>query len=186
MHVDPGSFEERYAAGGDPWDFAGSAYEQRRYDLTVAMLPRRHYRHAVEPACATGELTARLAGRCDRVSAFDGSPTVVAMAARRLAGFANVKLVTAALPDYWPEAAVDLIVFSELGYYFDAPTWTGIVERAVERLDSAGTILAVHWLGHSPDHARHGDEVHHDLRVVLGPPRGAYRQPELRLDWWQR
>lgn len=108
------------------------------------------------------------------------------MAARRLAGFANVELATAALPDYWPEAAVDLIVLSEFGYYFDAPTWTGIVERAVGHLESHGTIVAVHWLGHSPAHARHGDEVHHDLRVVLGPPRGAYRQPELRLDWWQR
>ncbi len=186
MRVDPDSFEKRYAAEGDPWDFAGSVYEQRRYDLTLAMLPRPRYRHCVEPACATGELTARLATRCDRVSAFDGSPTVVAMAADRLADLANVGLTVASLPEYWPDEPADLIVFSELGYYFDAATWTGIVERATLRLAPGGTVLAVHWLGHSPDHPRHGEEVHDNLVAVLGRPDGAYRQTELRLDWWQR
>lgn len=186
MPVDPASFEARYAAEGDHWDFSGSAYEQRRYDLTMAMLPQRRYRHGVEPACATGELTARLATRCDRVSAFDGSPTVVAMAAQRLTGVANVELCTASLPKHWPDAPADLVVLSELGYYFDAAAWTAIIERAVLGLDRHGTVVAVHWLGHSPDHARHGDEVHADLHAVLGPPDGAYRQREFRLDWWQR
>ncbi len=186
MRVDPGWFDRRYAAEGDPWDFAGSAYEQRRYDLTMAVLPRARYRHCVEPACATGELTARLATRCDLVSAFDGSPTVVAMAADRLAGLANVELTTASLPEHWPDASADLVVFSELGYYFDAATWTGIIERAARGIEPGGTVLAVHWLGHSPDHPRHGEEVHDDLAAVLGPPDGAYRQPELRLDWWHR
>ena len=186
MPVDPASFEARYAADGDHWDFAGSAYEQRRYDLTMAVLPQRRYRHGVEPACATGELTARLATRCDQVSAFDGSATAVAMATRRLTGVVNVELSTASLPGYWPDTPADLVVLSELGYYFDATAWTAIIERAVLGLDRHGTMVGVHWLGHSPDHARHGDEVHADLHAVLGPPDGAYRQREFRLDWWQR
>lgn len=186
MPVDPASFEERYAAEGDYWDFSGSAYEQRRYDLTVAVLPERRYRHCIEPACATGELTARLATRCDRVSAFDASPTAVAMAARRLAGIGNVELTSASLPGYWPDASADLVVLSELGYYFEVAEWTAIIERALLSLDERGTVVAVHWLGHSPDHTRHGDDVHADLHDALGPPNGAYRQAEFRLDWWQR
>ena len=115
MPVDPASFEARYAAEGDHWDFSGSAYEQRRYDLTMAMLPERRYRHGVEPACATGELTARLATRCDQVSAFDGSATAVAMAARRLTGVVNVELSTASLPQHWPDARAHLRVPVEPG-----------------------------------------------------------------------
>lgn len=186
MRLDPASFEARYAAEGDHWDFSGSAYEQRRYDLTLATLPHPRYRHAVEPACATGELTARLATRCDRVSAFDGSPTAVAMAAQRLVGLANVDLATASLPEHWPDGSADLVVLSELGYYFDETTWIAIIERAALGLDPHGSIVAVHWLGHSADHARHGDDVHANLRAVLGRPDGAYRQCEFRLDWWQR
>ncbi len=185
MPVDPASFEKRYAAEGDYWDFSGSAYEQRRYDLTLAVLPRRRYRHCVEPACATGELTARLATRCDRVSAFDASASAVALAARRLTGVDNVELSTASLPGYWPHAPADLVVLSELGYYFEAAEWTAIIKRALLRLDEHGTVVGVHWLGHSPDHARHGDEVHADLQDALGQPNGAYCQREFRLDWWQ-
>jgi len=38
------SFEELYRADPDPWSFATSQYEQRRYDLTVASLLRARYR----------------------------------------------------------------------------------------------------------------------------------------------
>lgn len=33
-------FHELYEGDADPWEFATSGYEQRKYSLTVASLPR--------------------------------------------------------------------------------------------------------------------------------------------------
>ncbi len=76
-HVDVGDFERMYRQDPDPWSFATSEYEQRRYDLTVASLLRPRYRRAFEPGCAIGELTRRLATRCDHVVALEPSPTAL-------------------------------------------------------------------------------------------------------------
>jgi hypothetical protein len=68
----PGAvFEAQYREHADPWDFARSPYEQRRYRLTAAMLPCHRYRRAFEPGCSVGELTAHLAPRCDAVLAME-------------------------------------------------------------------------------------------------------------------
>lgn len=184
MRVDPASFERAYAAIGDPWDFAHSPYEQRRFDLTIAALRKPRYRNAVEPACAGGALTERLARRADRVVAFDASPTAVGLARRRLAGVTNVELSCAVLPEQWPHhVTADLVVLSELGYYFDADTWTSII-TAVRDASRGAELVAVHWRGHSADHLRHGDEVHDDLRAVLGAPQGSWCEPDFRIDTW--
>ena len=37
-----------YAASGDPWGFTSRWYEERKYALSLAMLPRRRYAEAVE------------------------------------------------------------------------------------------------------------------------------------------
>ncbi len=39
-------FERMYRDSVDPWDFESSAYEQRKYAVTVASLPRPRYRSA--------------------------------------------------------------------------------------------------------------------------------------------
>ena len=53
-------FDELYAQAGDPWDLATRWYEQRKYAITLALLPRQHYAHAFEPGCSIGVLTALL------------------------------------------------------------------------------------------------------------------------------
>ena len=55
----------RPVAAGDRW------YEQRKYAITMALLPYRRYRHAFEPGCSVGVLTEQLASRCDRVTSTD-------------------------------------------------------------------------------------------------------------------
>lgn len=185
MRIEPAFFERAYATVGDPWDLARSPYEQRRYDLTMAALRRARYRCAVEPACAVGALTARLAERADRVIAFDGSPSVIAMATERLAGVDNVELLCAELPEHWPDVEADLIVLSELGYYFDADTWRALIGRSRDGAVPGAELIAVHWRGDSPDHLRHGDDVHDDLRAELGPPLGSWIEPDFRIDTWE-
>lgn len=59
MSTPPAYFEAMYAGAVDPWDLAGRWYEQRKYALTLASLPRPRYRAAFEPGCSVGVLTAR-------------------------------------------------------------------------------------------------------------------------------
>ena len=186
-HVPVDAFEQRYRRDLDPWAFATSAYEQRRYDLSVAALLRPRYRRAFEPGCAIGELTRRLALRCDEVVAIDASPTIVAEARRRLAPATNVRLSAGELPDDWPAGAFDLVVLSEIGYYFTVPALAQLRDRAVAALEPGGTLLAVHWRGTSADHLIQGDDVHRCLGAGAGlRPAGRYEDVGFVLDVWTR
>ena len=83
------AFEAQYRLDDDPWNFATSEYEQRRFDITMACLPPGRFRRGFEPPCAGGELTVKLSTRCDELVACDGSPTVAATgttANRRVGG----------------------------------------------------------------------------------------------------
>ena len=47
-------FDERYARSRDPWCLAERWYEKRKYAITLPMLPRPTYRHALEWAAQWG------------------------------------------------------------------------------------------------------------------------------------
>jgi SAM-dependent methyltransferase len=186
-HVDVATFERRYQDEPDPWGFASSEYEQRKYDLTMASLPLRRYGRAFEPGCAIGELTRRLAARCDVVEAMDASPTVVARARDRNARMTNVRVSVGELPDDWPDGSFDLIVLSEIGYYFSLHELANLRDRAVASLDPRGTLVAVHWRGTSPDHLLHGDVVHRCLRSATElTPVVRHLEARFVLDAWER
>ena len=180
-------FEAKYRAAADPWNFAGSPYELERYAATIAALARRRYHRGFEPGCSVGVLTERLAGLCDEVDAVDFSPSAIAQARERCRGLENVHLACASLPELLPVRGFDLIVLSEIGYYFATEEWTRIAESLTEEMPVGGTLLAVHWLGSSPDHRISGDEVHAVLSVK---PRlrleAAERHAGFRLDRWER
>ena len=152
MRVDPISFDEIYRGAADPWAFTTSPYELAKYDTTAASLTRAVYQRCFEPACSIGALTDRLATRARAVVACDASATAIARATGRLSGHSNVELVTAAIPEWWPVGTFDLIVLSELGYYWDISGWRDIIARCRDALDEHGEIIAVHWLGTSADH----------------------------------
>ena len=187
----PGAvFEAQYREQGDPWDFAHSPYEQRRYRLTVAMLPRHRYRRAFEPGCSVGELTAHLAPRCDAVLAMECSPTAVGRARQRCADLPNVQILEGEVPAAWPDGTFDLVVLSELGYYFAPAELSCLVARSARALEPGGTLVAVHWRGHSPDHVLGGDEVHTVARDVAAAEELAldavYGEAKFRADVWSR
>ncbi len=187
VRVNPDDFEHLYrgAADGDPWAFATSPYEQRRYEVTMACLDRPRYGRAFEPGCATGELTRRLATRCDEVLAIDPSPTALATARDRLADVAGVTLALGTIPETWPDTPVDLLVLSEIGYYFDRDDLADLAERSVANVAPGGQLLAVHWRGHSDDHLLHGDTVHEVLERAIGPtPSLHHEEPGFRVTRW--
>lgn len=159
-----------YRSADDPWGFTSSPYEIAKYDATIAGLAATHYSRCFEPACSIGALTERLATRAEVVVACDVSSTAIERARTRLAGAADrVELLTATVPEWWPSGTFDLIVLSELGYYWDLAGWRAVVQRCRRSLRDGGELIAVHWLGSSPDHILDAATVHGELSDQLGP-----------------
>lgn len=180
-------FEGRYQASSDPWQFASSAYELARYQTTLDTLSRESYRRGYEPGCSVGVLTARLAPRVKHLIACDVSDTAVARAKERCHPISHVEIHQGDVATGAPEGTFDLMVFSELGYYFSADQLRAIVDRLADRLEPGGEFLAVHWLGDSPDHLLHGDEVHGVIGQTLPCDwLTGSRHPGFRIDSWRR
>ncbi|ALM86278.1 class I SAM-dependent methyltransferase [Bordetella sp. N] len=149
--VDTSYFERLYAEADDPWGVSRHWYEARKRAMLLASLPSARFGRVFEPGCASGVLTQALAQRADHVHATDLSAQAVAAARRHLAaaGIDNVTVARAALPEDWPAVAdtpFDLIVLSELGYYFDLAAWERVAARAAASLAPCGAIVACHWL----------------------------------------
>jgi SAM-dependent methyltransferase len=160
MIMDRAYFEDMYAASDDPWGFTSRWYEQRKYALTLAMLPREHYESAFEPGCSIGIMTAQLAPRCGRLLSCDVAQRAVQAAAARASGHPGVSVEQRVLPRQWPSQDFDLIVFSEFLYYFGGPDLQRVLDLGRSALRPGGTLIAVHWRHPVPAYPRGGDEVH--------------------------
>ncbi|MFB9831087.1 class I SAM-dependent DNA methyltransferase [Actinoallomurus acaciae] len=153
----PGYFDDLYADSPDPWGFASRWYERRKYALSLAMLPREHYRDAFEPGCSIGIFTALLAARCDRLLACDTSAEAVRRARLRAP---EATIEQRMIPAQWPAGTFDLIVFSEILYYLGDADLAQALELGTGSLRPGGTLLAVHWRHPVADYPRTGDDVH--------------------------
>jgi SAM-dependent methyltransferase len=185
-------FETMYQASDDPWSFASSPYELSRYAAILRALQHRRYTHAFEPGCSVGVLTAQLATICDRVDAMDISSTAVKQTRARCQHLPNVHTTCGTLPGFLPAGSFDLVVFSEIGYYFEEDALRTLAEHVVSRICTSGVLLAVHWLGSSKDHILTGDRVHEILGAVDGLNLVYSERTDqadasgYRLDRWQR
>lgn len=186
--IDPEWFEALYRDHGDPWSFETSPYEQAKYNHTVASLPRPRYARALEVGCANGMLTRRLAVRCDALAAVDVSETALAAAEKRCAGLPQVRLERRLLPAEWPGGPFDLVLLSEVTYYWDDADLALAADRLRATLESGGDLLLVHWTGPT-DYPQSGDGAIGKLRALLGDavrPLRAERRDQYRLDLWRR
>jgi len=174
----------------DPWGFESLWYEARKRDVVLAALPDARYGAAFEAGCATGMLTDRLATRCDHLLAVDLVPRAVACAQERVARHRHVKVATANLPAEWPngpEAAFDLIVLSEIGYFFAPDAWLETAQRAAGALTDAGVILACHWLRPFAGRTQPTRHVHAAIARQPGLHRHVrHLEPDFLLEVWSR
>lgn len=182
-----GYFEQLFDGNDDPWAFKQRWYEQRKRDLTLAALPRRHYATIFEPGCANGELSAALATRCDRLLCCDTSQNAVNLARQRLQTVEHVEVFRARLPQDWPEGSFDLIVFSELGYYLDIDDLRALIERAKGSLSANGELIAVHWRQAIDGCPLDAEQVHQQLQGQLHMTRLlSHHDTDFLLDLWSR
>lgn len=160
-------FERMYRTTPDPWSFASSQYEQQRYATILEFVPPGSFGSVFEPGCSIGDLTARLADRCGFVTAIDIAEAAVESARRRCAAFDNVDIRQGSLVDDLPAGSFDLVVLSEVGYYFASSQLVDLGAELASRIEPRGQLLAVHWIGNSTDHVLPGEEVHDVLRAHL-------------------
>ena len=158
-------FANLYDHEADPWGLADRYYEQRKRALVLAALTRPRFRRAFEPGCATGLLTAQLAHRCGEVVAWDLVAPAVEQARARVAGFDNVTIAQAAIPDHWPDGDFDLIVLSEVGYY--CTDLNALALRVAHSLAEDGVVVACHWRHDAAMHPQTADAVHRALAAGL-------------------
>ena len=175
-------FDRVYEGSADPWRLGERWYEQRKYAITMALLPHPRYRHAFEPGCSVGVLTEMLAGRCDRVTATDVAQAALDSARRRLTAD-NVTLLRRSLDEPWPAGDFDLILLSEVGYYMHASALRAVLDREVPRLTGPATIVAAHWRHAVAEYPMAGDQTNTVIAATSGLHRiGGYLDEDVVID----
>jgi len=156
----PTYFDEVYAANADPWSFESSDYERAKYAATLDALPRPHYDKVFEIGCSIGVLTAQLAARCEHLLAVDVAQAAVSRTKARCADLPQVDVQCMQVPGELPAGDFDLILLSEVGYYWSPDDLRRALDWMFSALRSGGHLVLVHWTPVVADYPLTGDEVH--------------------------
>ena len=179
-------FEQMYRDNVDPWEFESSAYEQRKYAVTVASLPRPRYHSAYEPGCSVGVLTELLANHCDRLLCSEIIPAALQRAEARLRRRPHVSFEERSIPDQWPDGPFDLVVLSEIAYYFDERDLGEVLACVKRSTQSGAQLVGVHWRGET-DYPLSGDRCHEVISETSGfVSIVQHREKAFLLDVWER
>ena len=181
-------FDDVYRAHDDPWNFETSDYERDKYAQTLAALDRPRYRAAFEVGCSIGVLTAMLAPRCDHLLAVDVSEAPLVRARQRCAQQPQVEFLRMQVPADCAAGPFDLIMLSEVAYYWSRPDLEHAIDQVTDALEPGGQVLLVHWTDPVHDYPLTGDEVH-DLFLERGhglDHRLGKRHERYRLDLFEK
>ena len=166
-------FDDLYRRDADPWKFETKPYEHEKYAATLAALPREHFQSGLEIGCSIGVLTRMLAAHCDHLLSVDASELPLQRARERNADLQHVRFERMRLPAEFPREHFDLIVMSEVGYYFDRADLERVQNLLLGALEADGILVLVHYLPRVPDYPLTGDEVHQSFLALAA--RGTLR-----------
>lgn len=187
--LDATYFDDIFASDDDPWSLASSSYEAAKFDHTHDVLADRRYATALEVGCAHGVLTDRLVPLCDSLLAIDISTPALAKANKRVGDRPGVVLQKMAFPKQTPQdQPFDLIVLSEVAYYWDVVDLDRASEWLREHVREGGRLLLVHYIGET-DYPQSGDDATDALWSGLLDTfqvEHAERRDHYRLDLWTR
>lgn len=169
--------------------FESSVYEATKYADTIQSLPAERYRNAFEIGCSIGVLTAQLATRSTNLLAIDVADRALTAARVRCGALSNVHIVKMSFPRERPPNSTrfDLIIISEVGYYWSLDELNAAQGAIDEQLEVDGHLVLVHWTPPVSDYPLTGDEVHESfvLRPCLRWLHG-HRAATYRLDVLER
>ena len=187
MSMPAGYFDDLYRSAEDPWSFRTRWYEERKRALTLSSLRRQRYRSCFEPGCSIGLLTGGLADRCDNVLACDVSERALQSARSAIPSARHVRLLQHGVPHWWPSGPFDLVVISELAYYFDTETVRSLWRSARASLEPGGDLVAIHWRHPVDDYPLTGDAVHGLLAETGGLERTLrHDEPDFLLETYTK
>ncbi len=175
-------FEGRYQEDIDPWDFRSSPYEREKYDATLTALSKPIYQRVLEVGCSIGVLTAKLARRSGRLLAIDASQKAIDAAHENAPS--NVTFEKRVLPGDFPEGPFDLIVLSEVLYYFSEADLRLVADLCCAALAPGGEMVLCHWLGETdyPLTGRQASDIFAEAAVMRAPSRRILRDDVYRLE----
>jgi SAM-dependent methyltransferase len=156
----PQFFDGMYADTHDPWGFETREYEAKKYVATVDALPLRHYRSVFEVGCSVGVLTEMLAHYCDSLLAVDVVDAPLEHARARCAHHSHVRFQRMQVPNEFPAETFDLIMLSEVAYYWAGDDLARGRDLILEHLEPEGHLVMVHWRPCVEEYPLRGDEVH--------------------------
>ena len=153
-------WEAFYGRGYDPFGLDTNPLERLKYQTTLAVCGEGPFGEVLEIGCAVGTFTELLAPRCQSLLAVDISATAVERAADRLAGLSNVKFEVRDLPADLPAGPFDLIVASDVLYYWSTTDLVAVMPRLEAALTSGGALIAVDYTPPVVGALQAGDDVH--------------------------
>lgn len=161
-------FNDVYQENIDPWDFEKSEYEFNKYTATVNALPQQVYNNGFEIGCSIGVLSKMLAEKCKRLLSVDIADAPLEIARKRLQENPVVTFKKMAVPGEFPEDNFDLIVMSEVGYYFSLTDLDVLKEKIIHHLTPGANLILVHWTPDVYDFPLTGDIVHEEFLKSCG------------------
>ena len=182
-------FKKVYEAKHDPWNFATSAYEKKKYAATIKALPKKNYNNALEIGCSIGVLTKLLSKKCTQLLATDISDKALEQARERCKNMDHITFQKLNFPTELPNEKFDLIMVSEVAYYLSTDDWKTAIHKIYGMLLPKGQIALIHWLPEVHDYPQTGDEVHDIFSDLMNSKMKNIfnsREEKYRIDIWEK
>lgn len=168
---------DRLYRNANPYGIDTNPYEQQKYATVMETLAGRRYRRVLEVGCGEGDLSERLAGVTGDLIGVDISSDAATRAAARVP---SATFETRMLPADMPPGTFDLIVCTDVLYYWEPTTMRSGLDRLIDRLEPGGVLLAYHYRG-AFGQVNTADHVH-DRLGALTANRVVHRLVAQRLD----
>jgi cyclopropane fatty-acyl-phospholipid synthase-like methyltransferase len=138
--------ERLFRARADPYGLGSSADQRFKYDVMLRSLGTRTFGTSLEMGCADGSFTEMLAARSLELLAVDVSAAAVDRVRDRLSHLPQVRAEVRLLPLEMPPGQFDLIVCSDVLYYWAPEVLLDALPRLECMLAPGGVLLAMHSL----------------------------------------
>jgi SAM-dependent methyltransferase len=159
-------WERFYGTAEDPYALSTGVGEDRKYAFTLALCGDGPFQRALEIGCSIGLFSVMLAPRCAQLLAVDISQTAVDRARIRTADFPQATFQRLSMPLELPSGPFDLIVCSDVLYYWPEQDLRRALPTIAHLLAPAGRFVVLHWLG-TGVLVSSGTRVHDILRASM-------------------